>query len=516
MTALCDRSYAATQLASLTEDPAPTVTDVEFHVVADEGDTTSVSGDVVGKYTEKTPSSSGQSIARIKEWLESCGHDRCWRTFSGCARVEREGSPLPSRCIYVAEAGDGGGAVTLALQNTAGKVGRYVTLSHRWTSETEKISTTRANVSERLHGRGFDNLPLLFTHVFVLAAKLEIPTCGSTRFASSRRTPRIGTGRLYEWPITIRGPCLLVDSQNQLIRMPYRDKSGQQRGHFYLFQTETNVGDRFYEAITNSEMLARGWVFQEWILSRRIVCFTTAGLFLLCSAMSPQTQDGEVVEPEMATTTFNYSMRNSLIKFDLSAPSSWERRYGPHEHIHSTWVSLVEAFSRLHLTKPSEDRLVALRGIADEFGRALGKRFSRGEDDVIGNDTSTAPIRTYVAGLWLSTIHNGLLWEQAADGTHQRPATIPTWSWASVYTQVKWDDYTSDKAVKTCKLDQVIHRTFDEYNAGLIDADPPVSFVEGPLEVLPGNRTGEANDNPRKRFPILCLRAKLQPVILGE
>ncbi|KAK0724182.1 hypothetical protein B0H67DRAFT_640749 [Lasiosphaeris hirsuta] len=35
-------------------------------------------------------------------------------------------------------------------------------------------------------------------------------------------------------------------------------------------------------------------------------------------------------------------------------------------------------------------------------------------------------------------------------------------------------------------------------------------------EVLPGNRAEGVKDNPRKRFPILCLHAKLQPVILGE
>ncbi|KAK0614742.1 hypothetical protein B0T14DRAFT_499946 [Immersiella caudata] len=321
-------------------------------------------------------------------------------------------------------------------------------------------------------------------HVPFLAAKLEIPyvwidsLCIIQRDVEGWDMEAVRIADYYQRSVfTIASPEAghgiglfgrVVDSPSPLIRIPYREKSGQERGYFNLSQTETNVAGRFYNAITSSDMLARGWVFQEWILSRRIVCFTTTGLFLLSSAMSPQTQDGEVVIPESATKMFNYSMKNTLVEFDLSVPNSLEG------------------------DMPSEGRLAAIGGIADEFGRVLAKRFSVGkesDDDDDDDDTSTASLRTYVAGIWLSTIHNGLLWEQATKGIHQRLAGIPTWSWASVYTQV---------------------------NAGLIDADPPLSLAEGPLEVLPGNRArGPIKDNPRKRFPVLCLRGKLQSVSLG-
>ncbi|KAK0618828.1 heterokaryon incompatibility protein-domain-containing protein [Immersiella caudata] len=558
-----------------TTDGRATHPKVELHVAADEGDPASMSGDIVGRYTERDASSSQQMMASIKSWIKECSHHYdCSRTFSGCEKLDPAGSPLPSRCVRVSR-GDNG-SLELKLQITTGKVSRYITLSHRWTSETEKISTTKANIADRLQGVGLDNLPPLFTDVFTLAANLDIPyvwidsLCIIQKDADEWAIEAVKMGDYYQRSVfTVACPgatsavglfnkTQVEGSSTPVIRMPYRDSSGQQRGFFYLFQAEQNVEERYESTVAQSELLTRGWIFQEWILSRRVVCYTSTGLFLLCQSKSPRTQIGELVEPELQLPdsytakklqTNKYSLKNSLTDHSLSLSRYEDVEKGPGDHMQADWEHLVEAYSGLHLTCPSKDRLVAMSGIADEFARALRKRYKRQRkathpwlavidknpparetDSMDGwnaeeeDDTHTAHIRTYIAGLWLSSIRRGLLWEQVGTGTHNRIPTIPTWSWASISTRVRWDRPSDEtwkrplgKTVCDFELDGVINCTIDEYQSSLIGVDPSATTDSSPLDVLPGDsHGGVASAKTSARFPILRLRAKLQPVVLGE
>ncbi|KAF5989558.1 hypothetical protein FBULB1_844 [Fusarium bulbicola] len=80
----------------------------------------------------------------------------------------------------------------------------------------------------------------------------------------------------------------------------------------------------------------------------------------------------------------------------------------------------------MQLTKPEEDRLVALSGVAQEF---------------IAQESSAK----LVCGLRPWCLGMDLLWKQNAAGIHSRYTEFPTWSWASVNTPVSWiptDDAT--------------------------------------------------------------------------
>ncbi|KAK0713749.1 hypothetical protein B0T26DRAFT_649688, partial [Lasiosphaeria miniovina] len=53
--------------------------------------------------------------------------------------------------------------------------GGYVTLSHRWVQPiTEECSTIGRNLEARLQGRGFENLPRIFTDAILLCFHLKI------------------------------------------------------------------------------------------------------------------------------------------------------------------------------------------------------------------------------------------------------------------------------------------------------------------------------------------------------
>jgi hypothetical protein len=79
------------------------------------------------------------------------------------------------------------------------------------------------------------------------------------------------------------------------------------------------------------------------------------------------------------------------------------------------WLQLVNIYSKRILTDEN-DRLAALSGCASLFERALGK--------------------PYLAGLWLSGIELGLLWEAVQPVKRPSQYLAPSWSWASLLSPV--------------------------------------------------------------------------------
>ncbi|KAK1762477.1 hypothetical protein QBC33DRAFT_581742 [Phialemonium atrogriseum] len=86
------------------------------------------------------------------------------------------------------------------------------------------------------------------------------------------------------------------------------------------------------------------------------------------------------------------------------------------EGVYSAWEDIVEQYCKLKLSRPQEDRIIALGGVATEFQKALHIK-----DDC-------------VAGLWRRDLHQGLLWEKSYPGTPRRFDNFPTWTWASIDT----------------------------------------------------------------------------------
>ncbi|KAK1750393.1 hypothetical protein QBC47DRAFT_353360 [Echria macrotheca] len=515
----------------------------EFHTVADPGDPARAFGDVVGNYTGKD-TASREFVSSISNWLRSCHHHtRCWLSLSGQPVRGEEGPPLPTRCVDVwpADAGP-----RLRLRNTAGEHGDYITLSHRWTAETDRCKTTPDNMDERLRGEGLDGLSQLFIDTFLLARRLQIryvwidSLCiiqgpqgdfpseagkmadyyQQSLFTVAHPGSKEGIG-LYTQPDESQQP---QEDPAPLIRMTYRNRNGECQGHFYLYKCQgpSDIADNFRRTISRSDMLTRGWIFQEFMLSRRIVCFTSSGMFLQCeNELSPRTEVGERRESSRRFERVDLANKATLAAFDLSASD---------RVIFQAWEAVVEAYSGLQLTKLEEDRFVALSGVSNEFGCALDKitrepeggknKGKQRETDVIRS------IRTYVAGLWLADIRRGLLWELVSETPGKRIASIPTWSWASISGSVKWPGvYTDDdkgkrirvisEARNDCVVIDVLNPTFDRLAS---IADP--LFVGEPLD-LPGNDAAAQlaavpSSLDKRRFPVLCIRAKLQPVLLGE
>jgi hypothetical protein len=219
----------------------------------------------------------------------------------------------------------------------------------------------------------------------------------------------------------------------RIARLPYRDSKGSRHGYFYVYSYNWEVDRQYLSFIRDSELLSRGWVFQEWLLSRRILYFTPAGVFFECEERPPYNDRGEIsqtISDDDIPAVVQPSAKSSFILEGAA--------------INPLWYRIVESYSTLSLTKPV-DRIVALAGISKEFREAL-MRTTPGKGAV----AVTVPSgMEFVSGLWLPDLHHGLLWERNSfECELHRIPNFPTWSWSSILNPVAWDDGQSATRIK--------------------------------------------------------------------
>lgn len=281
-------------------------------------------------------------------------------------------------------------------------------------------------------------------------------------------------------------------------RLPYRNKDGQLCGYFYLkeFYTRSAV-DGFSDVLKNSGLLRRGWVFQEWNLSRRRLVISSKAGYIDCCSSAPRTIEG--VELECEEIGDPTSGETILLSPELFSPQMGEFRT-----ILQSWQEVVGHFSSLHISFIEQDRLLALSGLAQEFATALQKAPCR----LLSQDVAAK----YTGGMWMYDL-SSLLWVQVDTNTRSRKRIrgISTWSWASMATdmgtgyglglEVGWDE--APKAEVVCQL-------LD------ITAVPVCGKSWEPMfdqagQYSPGNRMGNEN-----RFSILTLQGRLLQVDIHD
>ena len=166
----------------------------------------------------------------------------------------------------------------MRLEETEGQIGAYISVSHRWKERRPLYETTSATYSQRKLGRDLDNLPELFIDIFNLAVVLEIPFVWIDCLCIIQDSPkdwqdeslRMGDYYLYSrFTLAVTAerlfePNILDVGAPRLAQLPYRNRSGLQCGYFYVFPVDYGLKQRYRQQISQSELLTRGWVFQEW------------------------------------------------------------------------------------------------------------------------------------------------------------------------------------------------------------------------------------------------------------
>ncbi|KAF4613364.1 hypothetical protein D9613_010844 [Agrocybe pediades] len=151
----------------------------------------------------------------------------------------------------------------------------------------------------------------------------------------------------------------------------------------------------------------RGWCLQERVLSERSFVFASDTLKYQCQRETVNIGDA-FCEP----STGPRLPRAFASNVDLKSPSKeermWARRY---------WLYTIWEYSRRLLTRPDEDKLSALAGIAEQYAKISKSR--------------------YCAGLWEATMLEDLLWKRNGMGERQVRGSsekyrAPSWSWAAI------------------------------------------------------------------------------------
>lgn len=229
----------------------------------------------------------------------------------------------------------------------------YVALSHCWGPPSKRpICTTKDNLSRHIAGISLSCLPKTFQDAVAITRALDLQYLWIDSLCIiqddgndwASEAPRMG--ELYSHASLVVAASGARDSSEgcflerspleSSLDIPYITEDGFQQGHVQVNYRKMIPG---YAGPDSEPLGGRGWVFQEWVLARRIVHFTSKGMMWSCRSLGRDvmTEDGSIIE-------------------------GW-----PME----TWSDTIENYTLRALTYPT-DKLAAVEGLARITQRAKG------------------------------------------------------------------------------------------------------------------------------------------------
>jgi hypothetical protein len=320
----------------------------------------------------------------------------------------------------------------LRLVETTGQAAKYAALSHCW-GKHQPIRTLKTNMADMKKVIAWNDLSQVFKNAVQVCYSLGIEylwidsLCivqddkGDWELESSKMAD------YYENAfITISATMSSDGTQPFLIE---RDSKWLPEKFSLIGHDEsTEVLVRRHQGSSlNSEMesfgpiISRAWVWQEMILSTRVLHYTQSELIWDCKT-EVLSEDG--LRP--------YSILAMRLPRQLERCKK-DPRFG--------WHNLLSTYTARQLTFET-DRLPALSGISSRFQSLVGSSFA--------------------AGLWKCDLPFDLCWEadNQAPGATIRPASsdkiAPSWSWASVNGPIFFHDFNADDVVEPmCVVEDV-------------------------------------------------------------
>jgi hypothetical protein len=381
----------------------------------DMGQNSNFYGDILGgieliEHVVPCDTSSAKTLATVQRWIKKCdeGHD--------CMRHSNQ--KLPRRVLDVRN-----NRIKLRETTSADHGAKYACLSHCWgtpSTEIMRVCTTPATIMSYYEDIPFDILPRTFKDAVSFTRDLDVPFLWIDSFCIIQNEP--GKKDWYEQSgnmaniyqnayVTLAAAVSKNPTGGCYTRedSPLEHKIGKPvAAVHYSDGTESDVfARRMFRHDANSlPLLKRGWVYQERILSPRIVYFAGEELVWECHESIDCECGGDGLEDRFERIRIS----------DLGE----DRVIGPcHQHPKPMrlWYQIVHDYKALSLSHGS-DMLPGLSGIAKVFQERIGDE--------------------YVAGMWRRTLLSNLLWyfmeeeeEKRVADPEERPWTAPSWSWAS-------------------------------------------------------------------------------------
>ena len=350
-------------------------------------------------------------LEKARSWLS-----RCLSEHSDTCAASQDESILPKRVLDLRPSE---GLIPLdghvVLVEDLGISAPYVCLSHCWGStDRHPLETNTRNLYHHKLRISLEHLPKTFRDATEVARRFEVrylwidslciiqDDCEDWRTQSSRMS------EVYQGAIFTIAATAAVDSSFGLYTEIQPVHEGME------LSALTNQGDcqgtyiraplHHAKDPTHRPLTSRGWVFQERMLSPRVLHFDRQELIWECTRET------------MRECKYGTDVTSRWVKmrrtFQLSHLRTLEKGT-----VHRRWHKAVEQYSLLLLSR-EHDILPAISGIAKRLQLVTGS--------------------AYLAGLWRDNLILDLCWSTGPDKSNRtRRATqyrAPTFSWASILT----------------------------------------------------------------------------------
>ncbi|KAG9236244.1 heterokaryon incompatibility protein-domain-containing protein [Amylocarpus encephaloides] len=423
---------------------------------------------------------SAQALRAMQGWITECEN-----THGLC---ESSDNPvLPTRVV---DCGEG----VVKLIETNGAVGKYICLSHCW-GHSQIITTTKSTFKQRLGGIAWEDLSKTFQDAISLTRALgfkyiwidslcivqddssdwgiesgrmaSIYSDGHLTIAATHASN--GQGGLFH-PTEDFEVCGKTPGENTY-RLYFRERIEH---HIEMTTGPSHIALNSPQEILegySTEMyyplLTRAWVYQERMLSTRVLHFGRYEPFLECKT-DIQCECGSIQfhgsAPAASITLIKIEYADTLWQYQQSHGRLNQQALNYHGA--RLWRTMVSSYTTLRLTK-LEDRLPAIRGLAKQMGAARKSR--------------------YLAGMWEDTLNDDLLWTIYQDKKPRPcPRNAPSWSWASVETPASyWDEIVFTDVDEAVLEDRLPYQHFGE----IAKCETSWSTSDGPGTITWGSLT---------------------------
>ncbi|OTA52043.1 HET-domain-containing protein [Hypoxylon sp. EC38] len=355
------------------------------------------------------------NLDQAKDWLRECdeSHDRCNR---------RQLDYLPTRVIDVSRQQD----KVFVTEADGCQKGRYVALSHCW-GHFKPIQTTALSLPKfRTYGIHLESLPRVFREAVLVTRLLKcsflwidsLCIIQGDREDWAREAPRMADVYSNSY-VTVAaassadctGSLFYENDERQVKHIVEREFGDSTLAKIFVRPAvdhspyDQGRGLLPPNPLHPAPLLYRGWFFQEYILSPRILFFTNWEILWRCYQRSTCIC-GVRNHRDVAQNPYLKSMLEDLVP------------HGSWPDLHWLWSRLISAYTERQLTYDS-DKLAALSAIAG----------------LMSNTT----LGRYISGLWESSLVACLLWGVTKSSIRtdipikrSTDPSVPSWSWASV------------------------------------------------------------------------------------
>ncbi|KAL2865283.1 HET domain-containing protein [Aspergillus lucknowensis] len=370
------------------------------------------------------------SFERAHVFIQACEatHEQC-----GSGR----NVPLSKRVLDVTEITSEMGHPGIRLETTEAETGTYVCLSHCW-GDASKIhtKTLTTTIDEYHRFIAWTDLPKTFRDAVVLTRRLRVKylwidsLCIIQDSRVDWETESVKMGEIYRNSyLTIAaaasaqssGGCFsetIPDGRLEIQDPEFRDISIGVRDCQGAGKVDLKR-DKERTIRAHFPLFTRAWVYQERMLSRRILFCARSEFQVGCQEILRCECGGGAIAPHFRPlpSTMNVAKLKTLSQLRPDEGGGGLVGDDFTMLIYRNYLDIVESYARLDIKVPS-DRLPAISATAKIMSQNIQSE--------------------YLAGIWRATLMEGLLWYVRGRPSRPRPAMgerdwrAPSWSWASV------------------------------------------------------------------------------------